>query len=99
MVRAHTSASGDQEPIPTPASGTTIQGRGTGRGRGQGRGLIAAHVEDQVPIATQGHDRAVPPDADVIHGDVQDCVKGDGPAQNPPSIIATYCFKIPWLIC
>ncbi|KAK4716272.1 hypothetical protein R3W88_014610 [Solanum pinnatisectum] len=39
MVRACTSASGDQEPIPTPASGTTIQGRGTGRGQGQGRGL------------------------------------------------------------
>ncbi|KAH0754548.1 hypothetical protein KY290_024818 [Solanum tuberosum] len=94
MVRTHTSASGDHEPIPTLAS----RGRGTGRGRGRGRGCIVAHVESQVPIATKGHDRAVPPDADVIHGDVQDCVEGDGPAQNPPSIIATYCFKIPWLI-
>uniref|UniRef100_M1DPT0 Uncharacterized protein n=1 Tax=Solanum tuberosum TaxID=4113 RepID=M1DPT0_SOLTU len=65
MVRTRTSASGDHEPIPTLAS----RGRGTGRGRGRGRGRIVAHVESQVPIATKGHDRAVPPDADVIHGD------------------------------
>ncbi|KAG5599198.1 hypothetical protein H5410_030568 [Solanum commersonii] len=43
----------------------------------------------QVPIATQGHDRTVPPDADVIHKDVQDHIEGDGPTQAPPSIIAT----------
>ncbi|KAG5590138.1 hypothetical protein H5410_040652, partial [Solanum commersonii] len=52
-------------------------------------GRIAASVKGQVPIATQGRDRTVPPDADVIHGDVQDRVEGDGLAQAPPNIIAT----------
>ena len=42
----------------------------------------------QVPRPTQGHDRIVPPDANIIHGDVQDRVEGDGPGQ-APSIIAT----------
>uniref|UniRef100_M1CPC3 Uncharacterized protein n=1 Tax=Solanum tuberosum TaxID=4113 RepID=M1CPC3_SOLTU len=31
----------------------------------------------------------VPPNADVIHGEVQDRVEGDGPVQASPSIIAT----------
>ncbi|XP_049378050.1 uncharacterized protein LOC125842778 [Solanum stenotomum] len=89
MVRTRTSASGDHEPIFAPASGSTIRGRDTGRGRGRGRGRIAASMEGQVPIATQGRDRTVPPDANVIHGYVQDCVEGDGPVQAPPSMIAT----------
>ncbi|KAG5630967.1 hypothetical protein H5410_002684, partial [Solanum commersonii] len=40
---------GDQEPIPSPATGSTIRGRGRGRdrGRGRGRGPIAAPVEGQ----------------------------------------------------
>ena len=46
-------------------------------------------MESQVPIATQGRDRIVPFDADVFHGDVQDCVEGEGPAQALPSTIAT----------
>ncbi|KAG5568237.1 hypothetical protein H5410_064747 [Solanum commersonii] len=91
MVRTRTSASGDQEPIPAPASGSIIRCRGRGQGRGQsrGRGRIAAPIEGQVPIVTQGRNRTVPHAADVIHGDVQDHVKGNGPAQAPPSIIAT----------
>ena len=44
-------------------------------------------MDVQVPVATQGHDRTVPPDAEVIHGDVQDRVEGDGPSQAPPSTI------------
>ncbi|XP_049345498.1 uncharacterized protein LOC125810025 [Solanum verrucosum] len=52
-------------------------------------GRIAALVEGQVLIAYQGHDRTVPPNANIIHGDVHDRVKGDGPAQAPPSIIST----------
>ena len=99
MARNRTSASGGQDPIPAPASGNTIRGRGRGRARGRGRGRIAAPVGGQVPIATQGHDRTVPPDADVLHGDVQDRVEGDGPAQAPPSTIVPQCFKIPWLVC
>ncbi|KAG5586026.1 hypothetical protein H5410_046460 [Solanum commersonii] len=35
------------------------------------------------------HDRTVPPDENIIHGDVQERVERDGPAQAPPSIIAT----------
>ncbi|KAH0633269.1 hypothetical protein KY284_036055 [Solanum tuberosum] len=54
---------------------------------------MAAPVEGQVPIATQIHDRIVPPDADVNHGDVQDRVERDGPAQAPPSIIATLVLQ------
>ena len=46
-------------------------------------------MDVQVPVATQGRDRAVPPDAEVIHGDVQDRVEGEGPAQALPSTIAT----------
>ncbi|KAH0641990.1 hypothetical protein KY290_033590 [Solanum tuberosum] len=57
------------------------------------RTSASAPVEGQVPIATQGHDRTVPPDADVIHGDVQDRVERDGPAQAPPSIIASPVFQ------
>lgn len=56
-------------------------------------------MDGQVPIATQGRDRTVPPDAEVIHGDVQDRVEGDGPAQAPTSTIVPQCFKIPWLVC
>ena len=44
-------------------------------------------MDVQVPVATQGRDRNVPPDAEVIHGDVQDCVEEDGPAQAPTSTI------------
>ncbi|XP_015075424.1 uncharacterized protein LOC107019433 [Solanum pennellii] len=33
--------------------------------------------------------RIVPPDEDVIHGDVQDRVEGDGPAQAQPNTIST----------
>ena len=53
----------------------------------------------QVTIATVGRDRTLPLKADVIHGNVQDCVEGDGPAQAPPSTIVPQCFKIPWLVC
>ena len=86
MARNRTSASGGQDPIPAPASGNTIRVRGRGRARGRGRGRVAAPMDVQVPVATQGHD-TVPPDAEVIHGDVQDRVEGDGPAQAPTSII------------
>ena len=85
MARNHTSTSGGQDP--NPASGNPIRGRGRGRARGRGRGRIAALVGGQVPIATQGHDRTVPPDADILYGDVQDHVEGDGPAQAPTSTI------------
>ena len=44
-------------------------------------------MDVQVPVTTQGRDRTVPPDAEVIHGDVQDRVEGDGPALAPPSTI------------
>ena len=50
-------------------------------------------MEGQVPIATQGRDRTVPLDAYVIHGDVQDRVEGDGPAQPPPNTIATQVLQ------
>ena len=56
-------------------------------------------MDVHVPVATQGRDRAVPPDAEVIHGDVQDRVEGDGPAQAPPVLLSPQCFKIPWLVC
>ena len=87
MVRNRTSAIGGQDPIPTPTFGSAIRGRGKGRARCWGRSRIAAPVDGQVPVATQGRDRTVPPDAEVIHGDVQDRVEGDGPAQDPPSTI------------
>ncbi|KAH0661773.1 hypothetical protein KY284_026704 [Solanum tuberosum] len=99
MVRTRTSASGDQETIHAPTSGTTIQGRsrergrGRGRGQGRGRGRIAAPMEGQVPIATQGHNRTVPLDADIIHGDVQDHVEGDVLAHAPPSIKSTLVLQ------
>ncbi|KAH0729429.1 hypothetical protein KY289_000617 [Solanum tuberosum] len=73
--------------ILVPASGSSIRGRGRGQGQGWGKGRIIAPVEGQVPIATQGHDRVVPHNIDVVPGDVQDRVEGDGPAQAPPSII------------
>ena len=50
-------------------------------------------MDGQVPIPTHGLDRTVPPDADVIHGDVQDCVEGDGLARAPSSIIATLVLQ------
>lgn len=56
-------------------------------------GHIAAPMEGQVPIATQGRDMTVYPYADVIHGDVQDRVWGDGPAQAPPNTIATQVLQ------
>ena len=87
MARNRASASGGQDPIPVPASGNTIRGRGRGRARGRGRGRIVAPVSGQEPIATQVHDRTVPLDADVLYGDVQDHVEGDGPAQAPTSTI------------
>ncbi|XP_069149036.1 uncharacterized protein [Solanum lycopersicum] len=87
MARNRTSASGGQDPIPVPASGNTIRGRGRRRARGWGRGRVATPVDVQVPVATQDRDRAVPPNGEVIHGDVQDRVEGDGPAQAPTSII------------
>ena len=87
MARNRTSASGGQDPIPAPASGNTVRGRGRRRARGRGRGRVAAPVDVQVPVTTQGRDRIVPPDAEVIHGDVQDRVEGDGPSQAPPSTI------------
>ena len=46
-------------------------------------------MEVQVPIVTQGRDRTVPPDVEVIHGDVQDYVDGNESAQAPPSIFVT----------
>ena len=87
MARNRTSASGGQDRIPAPASGNTVQGRGRRRAQGRGRGRVAAPVDVQVPVATQGRDRTIPPDAEVIHGDVQDRVEGDGPAQALPSSI------------
>ena len=87
MVRNRTSTSGGHDPIPMPTSGNIIRGRGRGRARGRSRGRIAAPVDGQVTVATQGRDRTVPPDAEVIHGDVQDRVEGDGPAQAPTSTI------------
>ncbi|KAH0658136.1 hypothetical protein KY289_026884 [Solanum tuberosum] len=97
MVRTRTSAGGDQEPIHAPTSGSTIRGRGRergrGRGQGPGRGRIVAPVEGQVPIATQGHNRTVPLNAGVIHGDVQDHVEGDVPAHAPPSIKSTLVLQ------
>ncbi|XP_069148227.1 uncharacterized protein [Solanum lycopersicum] len=87
MARNRTPASGGQDPIPAPASGNTVRGRGRRRARGRGRGRVAAPVDVQVPVATQGRDRTVPPDAEVILGDVQDPVEGDGPAQAPTSTI------------
>ena len=87
MARNRTSASGGQDPIPAPASGNTVRGRGRRRARGRGRGRIAAPVDVQVPVATQGRDRTVPPDAEIIHGDVQDRVEGDRSAQSPTSTI------------
>ena len=91
MVRTRTSASGGLDHIHVSTSGNAIRGRGRGRARarGQGRGRNETPVEGQVPISTKGHDRTVPPDADVIHEDVQDRVEGDGTAQAPPSTIAT----------
>ncbi|KAH0644564.1 hypothetical protein KY284_032448 [Solanum tuberosum] len=56
-------------------------------------------IRGQLPIASKSHDRKVPPDTNVIHRDVLDRVEGNGPAQAPPSIIDTQCFKIPWLVC
>ena len=44
-------------------------------------------MDGQVPIATQGRDKTIPADAEVIHGDVQDRVEGDGPTLAPPSTI------------
>ena len=99
MKRTRTSTSGGRNTIPVPASWNTIRGRGRRRAQGRGRGGVAAPVDGQVPIATQGHDRTVPPDAEVIHGDVQDRVEGDGPAQAPPVLLSPQCFKIPWLVC
>ena len=89
MARNRTLANGGQDPIHAPASGNTIRGRGRRRAQGRGRGRIAAPVDGQVPIVTQGRDRTVPPDAEDIHGDVQDRVDGDEPAQAPPSTIVT----------
>ena len=99
MARNRTSASGGQDPNPAPASGNPIRGRGRGRALGRSRGRIVAPVDGQVTVATQGRDRTVPPDAEVIHGEVQDRVEGDGPAQAPPSTIVPQCFKTPWLAC
>ena len=99
MARNRTSASGGQDHIPAPASGNTIRGRGRGRARGRVRGRVAAPVDVQIPVATQGRVRTVPLDAEVIHGDVQDRVEGNGPAQAPTSTIVPQCFKIPWLVC
>ena len=87
MARNRTSASGGQDHIPAPAAGNIVRGRGRRRARGRGRGRVTAPVDVQVPVATQGRDRDVPPDAEVIHGDVQDRVEGDGPAQAPTSTI------------
>ncbi|KAH0698597.1 hypothetical protein KY284_012812 [Solanum tuberosum] len=83
------------EPIHEPASRITTRGRGRERGqdRGQGRECIATHVEGQVPTATEGHGSAVPPIADVTHRDVQDRVKGDGPAQAQLGFIATLVLQ------
>ncbi|XP_069152883.1 uncharacterized protein [Solanum lycopersicum] len=51
-----------------------------------GRDPIPAPVSGTL---SEGRDRIVPFDADVFHGDVQDCVEGEGPAQALPSTIAT----------
>ena len=42
----------------------------------------------QVAISFKGRDRTVPLDADVIHGDVQDRVEGDGLVGALPSTIS-----------
>ena len=54
---------------------------------------MQAPVGGQVRIATVGRDRTLPLKADVIHGDVQDCVEGDGLAMALPSTIATPVHK------
>ena len=99
MGRTRTPASGGQNPNHAPASGNTIQGRGRRRARGRGRGRVAAPVDVQVPVATQGRDRTVPPDAEVIHGDVQDRVRGVGQLRLHLVLLSPQCFKIPWLVC
>lgn len=93
MARTHTPTSAGRDPIFAPAFGNTIRGRGRGRTRGRAKGRIAALVEGQVSIATKGCNRTIPPDTEVVHGDVQDRVKGDGPAQAPPSTIATLVLQ------
>ncbi|TMW86843.1 hypothetical protein EJD97_020817 [Solanum chilense] len=89
MARTRTPASCCHNPIRAPTSGNTIRGRGRRQAQRRGRGCIATPVEGKVPIVTQGRDSTVLHDVEDIHGDVQDCVNGDEPAQAPPSTIVT----------
>ena len=87
MARTRTPTSGGQNPIHAPVSGKTIRGRGKEGARGWGRGRITAHVKGQVLIATQGRDRTIPPDTDVIHGDLQDRVERMGQIRLHPVLL------------
>ena len=99
MARNRTSASGGQDPIPAPASGNTVRGRGRRRARGRGRGRVAAPVDVQVPVATQGRDRTVPPDAELFMGVYKIVSRGMGQLRLHPVLLSPQCFKIPWLVC
>ena len=44
-------------------------------------------MDGQVPIATHGRDKTVPPDVKVIHGDVQDLFEGDGQLRLHPVLL------------
>ena len=68
-MRTRTTASGGKNPIPALASTNTIRGRDKRKAQGRGRGRIAAPVVGQGPIVTQGRDKTVPSDVEVIHGD------------------------------
>ena len=99
MARNRTSASGGQDPIPAPASGNTVRGRGRRRARGRGRGRVAAPVDVQVPVTTQGRDRIVPPDAEVVMGMCKIVSRGMGQLKLQPVLLSPQCFKISWLVC
>ena len=50
-------------------------------------------MEGKVPITTKGRNRTVPPNVEVVNKDVQDLVKGNGPAQAPPSTFVTLVLQ------
>ena len=87
MAKNRTSASSGQDPIPAPASGNTVRGRRRRRAQGRGRGRVAAPMEGQVPIATQGRNRTIPLDAEVVDVDMQYHVEWDESTQAPPCTI------------
>ena len=99
MARNRTSTSGGQDLNPAPASRNPIRGRGRGRARGRGRGRVAAPVDGQVPIATQGRDRTVPPMQRLFMGMCMIVSRGMGQLLLHPVLLFPKCFKIPWLVC